>query len=75
VGFRYFAERAANQLGLAGYVKNNWDGTVEAYAIGERNALEEFKLLLAQGPSSARVTNVSESDVPVEKRYRWFQIE
>lgn len=39
VGFRFFAERWANQLGLSGYVKNCWDGTVEAYAIGDAAAL------------------------------------
>ena len=33
VGFRFFAERWANQLGVRGYVKNCADGTVEVYAI------------------------------------------
>ncbi len=75
VGFRYFAERVANRLGVVGYVKNDWDGTVEAYAIGEPNVLEEFKRLLAQGPPSARVTHVSERDEPVAKPYSGFAVE
>ena len=75
VGYRFFAERWAEQLGITGYVKNLWDGTVEAYAIGDTLALEEFKLRLAEGPRSARVTGVSESDEAVDRRYIRFMIE
>jgi acylphosphatase len=75
VGFRYFAERWANQLGVCGYVKNLWDGNVEVYAIGDPVAVEEFKRQLAEGPRSARVTSISESDEPVDKRYNHFAIE
>ena len=75
VGYRFFAERWAGQLGLAGYVKNLWDGSVEAYAIGDAAALEQFKLRLAEGPRSAHVTGVSESDAAVDKRYNYFMVE
>jgi hypothetical protein len=37
--------------------------------------LEEFKLRLAEGPRSARVTGVSESDEAVDRRYIRFMIE
>ena len=75
VGFRFFAERWANQLGISGYVKNLWDGTVEVYAIGDAVSLEEFKLRLAEGPRMAHVTSVSESEEAVDKRYLRFMIE
>ncbi len=75
VGFRFFAERVANQLGIVGYVKNLWDERVEVYAIGDEAALEEFKRHLAQGPRSARVTRIEESDETVNKRYSSFVIE
>jgi acylphosphatase len=75
VGFRFFAERWASQLGICGYVKNLWDGNVEVYAIGEPVALEELKRRLAEGPRSAYVTNITESDEPVDKRYSYFTIE
>jgi acylphosphatase len=75
VGFRFFTERWANQLGLCGYVKNCWDGTVEAYATGDAAALEEFKSRLAEGPRSARVDNIQESDEQVNNRYRRFVVE
>jgi len=75
VGFRYFAERWASELGIVGYVKNLWDGNVEVYAIGDEFSLEEFKRQLAEGPRSARVTSVTESDEPLNRRYNRFLIE
>jgi acylphosphatase len=75
VGFRYFADRWATQLGICGYVKNLWDGNVEVYAIGNALALEELKRQLAEGPRSARVTAINESDAPVDRRYNHFIIE
>lgn len=75
VGFRYFAERAAARLGLGGYVKNLSDGTVEVYAIGDASVLEVFKMQLAEGPRSARVLAVDESDEAVNERYGIFMIE
>jgi acylphosphatase len=75
VGFRYFADRVASELGICGYVKNLWDGSVEVYAIGDAVAMEELKRQLAEGPRSAHVTAVEESDVVVDKRYNRFVIE
>jgi acylphosphatase len=75
VGYRFFAERWARQLGVRGYVKNRGDGSVEVYAIGDASALEELKLHLAEGPRSARVAALEESDEPVRKEYSTFQIE
>jgi acylphosphatase len=75
VGFRYFAERAAHAQGISGYVKNCPDGTVEVYAIGDAPALEVFKHRLAEGPRSAWVEAVEESEMPVNERYREFLIE
>jgi acylphosphatase len=75
VGFRYFAEHRAIQLGIVGYVKNCWDGSVEVYAVGDATSLEEFRCHLAEGPRSARVTNIAESEEPVDKRRTTFVIE
>jgi acylphosphatase len=75
VGYRYFADRWATQLGIYGYVKNLWDGNVEVYAIGDAVALEELRRHLAEGPRSARVASVEESDASVDKRYNRFLIE
>lgn len=75
VGYRFFVERWANQLGLPGYVKNLWDGNVEVYAIGDEVTLEEFRRHLSEGPRGAHVTGVEEFEEAVKNRYTRFVIE
>ena len=58
VGFRYFVQGKANQLGLRGWVRNNDDGTVELVAEGDRAQLEELARALEAGPRMARVDRV-----------------
>jgi acylphosphatase len=60
VGFRYFVQRKAQQLGLRGWVRNNDDGSVEVVAEGDRPGLEELRRVLWQGPRQARVDGVDE---------------
>ena len=59
VGFRAFARGQAQRLGVRGYVRNAWDGTVEVVAEGDRQTLETFLGILRQGPRSARVSEVA----------------
>jgi acylphosphatase len=65
VGFRFFTERVAARLGIAGYVKNTFDGRVEVYAIGNVAQLEALANELRRGPRMARVGNVTEADADV----------
>ena len=58
VGFRYFVQRKAQQLGLRGWVRNNDDGTVELVAEGGRQELEQLKRALEEGPRLSRVDRV-----------------
>ena len=58
VGYRWFAARRAEGLGLTGYVKNMYDGSVELEAQGERSLLEELIRDLKVGPRSAQVKNM-----------------
>lgn len=60
VGFRYFAQRAAVELGLAGYVRNLDDGGVEALAAGPEEQISRFAALLRRGPRMAEVRTVEE---------------
>jgi acylphosphatase len=74
VGFRYFAQRAASELGLTGYVRNLEDGGVEVYASGPAEQLPRFAALLQRGPRGALVQAVDEQ--PAESLvYRSFVIE
>ena len=58
VGFRYFVQRSAAQLGLTGWVRNNDDGTVELVAEGARTRLEDLRQAVERGPRMARVDRV-----------------
>lgn len=60
VGFRYFVERAARELDLDGYVKNRADGSVEVYASGPPERLDDLHQQLRAGPSMSRVERVEE---------------
>jgi acylphosphatase len=58
VNFRANTREHARQLGLSGWVRNRYDGTVETVAEGPRRALEQFAHYLRHGPPSAHVTDV-----------------
>jgi acylphosphatase len=69
VGFRFFAERFAARLGIAGYVKNLFDGRVEVYAIGSVTQLEALKSGLRRGPRMAGVDQLTESEAEIEPEF------
>jgi len=58
VGYRRFAVREAQNLGLAGWVRNEADGTVAGEAEGPEATLETFRARLAQGPAFATVSSL-----------------
>jgi len=58
VGFRYWTERVAGELGLAGWVRNRRDGSVEALFSGAVEAVAEMLDRAHEGPPSAVVTSV-----------------
>ncbi|MGO8984401.1 MAG: acylphosphatase [Terriglobales bacterium] len=62
VGFRWFVEREAHILQIAGWVRNNPDGTVEVLAMGTRDQLAGLRSRLRDGPRAARVDGVEESE-------------
>ena len=66
VGFRYFVEHSASGLGLAGWVRNRDDGSVEVYAVGAAEQLAELAGLLWKGPRWAEVRGVDEAEAPLE---------
>ena len=74
VGYRYFAQHAAERLGLKGYVRNLDDGRVEVYAIGDEAALTELAGHLHQGPRWSDVRGVEEQEAAVQQ-YGSFRIE
>jgi acylphosphatase len=75
VGFRWFVEREAKQLGLGGWVRNNEDSTVECIAAGPPEKVAALRTRLEQGPRASRVDRVDEAaaDAPAES-YTVFEI-
>ncbi len=61
VGFRWFVESRASELGLSGWVRNRPGGAVECVAEGPRPALEELLVDLRSGPPGAAVSEVEAS--------------
>jgi len=69
VGYRFFAVRVAQRLGIAGFVRNLRDGRVEVYAIGDAGQHEDLRVALERGPSAARVSNVIEEEAEIVPRH------
>jgi len=74
VGFRWFVEREAHILKVAGWVRNNPDGTVEVLAIGTPQQLTALRSRLQEGPRAARVDAVDESEAEPVDDLKSFQV-
>jgi acylphosphatase len=64
VFFRDTVHRRAESANVAGWVRNNRDGTVEAVFEGEKDAVERLVAFCRDGPRGARVDRV---DVTAEE--------
>ena len=58
VSFRYYTIREAQSLGVVGWVRNRWDGSVEVVAEGQPEAVNELLSWLRRGPPAAEVNRV-----------------
>jgi acylphosphatase len=74
VGYRYFAQEAAERLGIRGFARNVFNGDVEVHAEGEESALRQFKEELQKGPRMSNVTRVVETAASVTGIYSSFLI-
>lgn len=63
VGFRHFTRRSADDLGISGWVRNRFDGSVETVGWASEEVLNSFRAELETGPRWSRVASV------VENRY------
>jgi len=62
VGFRYWTARTARDLGLDGWVRNRFDGSVEAVFSGASEAIEKMLWACHRGPPEAQVESVQARD-------------
>jgi acylphosphatase len=74
VYFRAFTQRHAVSLGLAGYVRNLPDRSVEVHAEGDREALEQLLETVRKGPPGARVDSIELSWIKYTGKYHQFAV-
>lgn len=71
VGFRYRAVYAARGLGVTGWVKNNWDGSVEMEAQGTEEQIHQMLVLLNKD-SYIRIDRMDTKELPLEEDEKGF---
>ena len=62
VSFRWYAQEQARRLGVAGWVRNEPDGSVLLHAEGDDEAVDALVAWCRTGPSLAKVARVSVRD-------------
>ncbi len=74
VGFRAFTASSASRLGLEGWVRNRYNGTVETVAEGDQDQLQAFLRELHRGPGPANVTRVDTDWLDATGEFNSFRI-
>lgn len=74
VSFRYYTQRKAIQLGLAGFVRNLSDGRVEAVFEGDADVVEQMLRWCQVGSPSARVDSLAVRREPATGRFGGFNV-
>jgi acylphosphatase len=64
VGFRAFVWRQASELGVAGWVRNRFDGSVETLVSASPETHANLLAALEQGPRMSRVDRVDVTEEP-----------
>ena len=72
VGFRAFVIENANALGVTGWARNRWDGSVEVLAESDRETLEKLLLALRRGPRMSNVTKIDQDWGEASGEFRSF---
>ena len=66
VGYRYTARGVAERIGVAGWIRNRPDGTVEAEIEGSEGQGTSMLAWMDQGPPGSHVRERVVSDAPLE---------
>jgi len=73
VGYRDALREKAERLGVAGWVRNCRDGTVEAVVQGAPEAVEQLIAWARGGPPAARIDDLRVADDGDAHRYTRFE--
>jgi len=63
VGFRWFVQQEASEIGLRGWVRNTDDGHVEVVAAGNPDDIADLKVALHKGSRGSRVDAILEHEL------------
>lgn len=74
VAYRVYAQDVASELGLAGWVRNHRDGSVEVVAQGTADVLKAYVEALHEGSLAANVAGVAVDWRTVTETYDDFAI-
>ena len=74
VFFRMETKRAADQVGVTGWVRNKQDGRVEAVFQGDDNQIDRMVEWCKKGPALSRVTRVDVTEEMVSNDFTSFEI-
>ena len=68
VGFRYYSVNKARQLGLTGWVRNLYDGSVEMEVQGPERFIDELIIFL-QNRRFVEIDDIKAKTVPIQDEY------
>ncbi len=74
VFYRDFVQENAQKLHVAGWVKNEADGSVSAFIQGENDNILALIDMLQAGPSHADVTHIEKTILPTDNSLKDFTI-
>jgi acylphosphatase len=74
VAFRASCQREARAYGVTGWVRNRWDGSVEALFEGPPGSVDALVQWCHHGPPAATVTGVEVNEAPTGESHRSFSI-
>ncbi len=72
VGFRYYSVHKARQLGLTGWVKNLYDGSVEMEVQGMEKAIDELIIFLSR-QRFIEITSTDIKSIPLEEERDFYE--
>ena len=72
VGFRYRARHAAEMFSCAGWVKNEWNGSVVMEIQGEEENIDQVIMAIERG-TYVRIENMDTRTIPVDEEERGFR--
>lgn len=73
VGFRYYAVQKANQLGLTGWVKNLYDGSVEMEVEGQEKLIDQLIIFL-QNRTYIWIERIDAKTIPLQQDNSFSEI-